>query len=457
MRKSLLSFLSSVLIINAYSQVNIIDTYLNGTPTKTIIASSSNGVLIPRDLDFHPSRDELWVVLKETENGGGKTALIKQPGKTGQTVLVQKDGNAWHFMSLPTGIAFSPNKGAPNNTFATSPGVFDANHNGGAPFTGPSLWSSNPLVYAQNPGAGLNGSHLDMLHESPYSMGICADVDNIFWVNDGYHNTVVRYDFKADHGPGAAYHGDGVVRQYTGLALVEDPTQHIVSHLILDKTTGWLYIADTGNKRIVRLNTTTGSKAGNLSGYETPMAEYSNYTGYSSNVFVTSTGATSSPSGIDFVGNRLIVSDYATGNILVYGLGGTTGTLLGTISTGAAGIMGVKINPTDGKIWYVNATTNQVVRLNPVSATGITEEEVVNDIQLYPNPASGSQVTFSGLSQTLTNIKIYNTVGQLVLETKANEGNSTIDISKLSRGTYIVQLYNAELNTNTTKKLIVIK
>jgi len=452
--KNLSLTVSLFITAGAFAQTpNIIDNYLVSSPTKTIVASSTSGVLIPRDLDFHPSKDELWVVLKETENGGGKTALIKKPGKTGQTVLIQKDLNSWHFMSLPTAIAFSPNKGAPDNTFATSPGVFDANHNGGAPFTGPSLWSSNPLIYAQDPGAGLNGSHIDMLHESPYSMGICADTNNIFWVNDGYHNTVVRYDFKADHGPGASYHGDGVIRQYSGLNLKEDPTWHIVSHLVLDKTTRWLYIADTGNKRIVRLNTSTGSKAGNLTPYEYPMAEYSNYTGFSTNVFV-STGLTE-PSGIDMIGNRLIVSDHSNGDILVYGLGGTTGTYLGKIQTGAAGIMGVKINPADGKIWYVNATTNQVVRLNPAVSTTINEE-IVSSIKLYPNPAT-NQIALSGLSETGSTINIVNTIGQVVINKTVNTDVISIDISSLSKGAYFVQVMNNETKAVEVKKLIVVK
>ncbi len=448
--KKLLLIMVCLLSLTAIAQTppNIIDAYLIGSPTKTVVANYSKGIVKPRDLDFHPTRDELWVVLMETEATGGKTALISKPGKTGQSVLIQKDGNAWHFMSLPTGIAFSS-----NGNFSTSPGVFDANHNGGAPFTGPSLWSSDPLIYAQYPGAGLNGSHLDMLHESPYSMGICSDTNNIFWVNDGYHNTVVRYDFKGDHGPGGAYHSDGIIRRYTGLGLVEDSLYFIPSHMILDKATGWLYIADTGNNRIVRLNTKTGTKAGNLSPYEAPMAEYSYYTGFSSNTYV-NTGL-AQPSGIDLVGNRLIVSDYATGEIIIYNKTGTTGVELGRIQTNASGIMGIKIGP-DGKIWYVDANNNEVVRLNPASATDISET-VIDNIQIYPNPASEDYITLSNLNQTNTIVKIYNTMGQLALETTVNVNESQINIASLKQGSYIVQLMDKKSTDITIKKLIVIK
>lgn len=98
----------------------------------TTIANTVNGILVPRDLDFHPDlrRFELWTILKEMEHNGGKTVTIHNAGKPNQTSEVKQDGNAWHFMSLPTAIAFSD-----NSNFATSPGVYDANHDGGAPFT----------------------------------------------------------------------------------------------------------------------------------------------------------------------------------------------------------------------------------------------------------------------------------------------------------------------------------
>ena len=162
---------------------NLIDGYVGITPLQTVIANSGDGILVPRDLDFHPtlSNYELWVILKSTEGNGGKTVKISNAGQGGQTELVQQDGNAYHFMSLPTGIAFSE-----NGNFSTSPGVYDANHGSGAPFTGPTLWSSDPAIYAQPSGG--NGSHLDMLHESPYSMGVAHESDNVFWVNDGNNN-----------------------------------------------------------------------------------------------------------------------------------------------------------------------------------------------------------------------------------------------------------------------------
>ena len=170
---------------------NYLNGYLNTPVTVEQVASSSNQLNSPTDLDFHPvlTNMELWVCNKGTENSGGSTVTLYNAGEAGQTSVYKQDGNAWHFMSLPTGMAFSQ-----NGNWANSPGVYDANHNGGAAFTGPSLWSSDMNTYAENAGAGTNGSHLDMLHVSPKSQGIAAETDNAFWlfVLVGFHDLVAK-------------------------------------------------------------------------------------------------------------------------------------------------------------------------------------------------------------------------------------------------------------------------
>ncbi len=333
----------------------LIDQYLLVTPVLTDIATSANGIAVPRDLDFHPDlrRYELWTILKETENTGGKTVTIHNAGKPNQTSQVKQDGNAWHFMSLPTGIAFSDNE-----NFATSPGVYDANHDGGMPFTGPALWSSDPLIYAQP--SGLNGSHYDMLHESPYSMGICHEKDNVFWVMDGNSGNVVRYDFGEPHVPGGSYHGDGIIWRYPDVTFVPHATHHIPSHCVLDKNTNQLYIVDLGSQLVLKMDITTGTPGSSLTPHEAT-AEYRNY---NNPVFSTAINSgLNQPCGIEVFKNRLLVSDYANGDILIYDITGSSTTYLGKVSTGAAGIMGIKVGP-DGKIWYVNASQNKVVRID---------------------------------------------------------------------------------------------
>ena len=164
--------------VNVYEATvipNILGDYLIGTPTYTTIATASDKLDKPTDLDFHPFRNqELWVINEESIQGGGTTLTISDASEPTQSIERKRDFNTWHFMSLPTGIAFGT-----NGNWANSPGVFDANHNG-TEFTGPTLWSSDMSIYAENAGPGTNGSSLDALYESPHSMGIAHHKDNSY-------------------------------------------------------------------------------------------------------------------------------------------------------------------------------------------------------------------------------------------------------------------------------------
>lgn len=328
------------------------------SPAYTEIASNSStgGKLsAPTDLDFHPTRsNELWVINEGTEATGGSTVMFSNAGLSNQSYDYRKDGNSWHFMSLPTSIAFGD-----NGNFATSTGVLDANHQGGK-YTGPTLWPGDLSIYAiigNPPTQQYNGSHLDMVHESPRSMGIANEEGNVYWVFDGYYGNICRYNFSGDHGPGQDYHGDGKVHRYKEVSVVRKPG--VPSHMILDKATGWLYICDAGNERIIRLDTKSGTKKKNLTPQE-PLAEYWEMQGAVWEVFADTN--LQKPCGIDIKGNRLFVSDNATGEIIAYNT--DTKSELARINTGNSGIMGIKIG-SDGKVWYVNYTQNKIFRVDP--------------------------------------------------------------------------------------------
>ena len=224
-------------------------------------------------------------------------------------------------MSVPTGIAFSD-----NGNFGSSAGVQDANHGGGT-FTGPTLWSSDPDIYAQPSGG--NGSHLDMLHGSPYSMGIASESENAFWVFDGWNNEIVRYDFVEDHGPGNDDHSDAIVRRYKDFTVLRDGD--IPSHLVLDQATDWLYIVDNGNDRVLRLDINSGINGGAIPEINEPLAEHSAVINTTWEVIIDS--GLDRPCGIEVIGNRLMVSDYATGEIIIYDMDNSF-VELGRIETG---------------------------------------------------------------------------------------------------------------------------
>lgn len=424
---------------------NYIDGYVSANWTNIVeIANSSDQVNTPTDLDFHPvlTNYELWVINKETESSGGSTVTIYNAGQQSQSSVYKQDGNAWHFMSLPTGMAFGL-----NGNWASSPGVYDANHNGGSAFTGPSLWSSDMSIYAQPSGG--NGSHLDMLHLSPYSQGIASEVDNVYWVFDGYTNDIVRYDFAEDHGPGNSFHGDAIVWRYSDDAVQKDPNDQIVSHLVLDENKQWLYVVDHGNNRVIRIDITTGSDMGGTPNYpmNEPIAEYKEITGYTQETVV-STGLTK-PAGIDVIGDRMVVSEYESGDIVIYDISAMPAVELERINTGLSSVQGLKIGP-DGRIWFVDYNTNGVYRIDAENVS-IEEEEIF--LNVYPNPSNGNiQLSSSALGDG--EIQVFDLQGKLVY-TQMYTGNTTTSINmNVESGMYILKL---QLNNgqSVTKKITI--
>ncbi|MBD3639178.1 MAG: T9SS type A sorting domain-containing protein [Crocinitomicaceae bacterium] len=424
---------------------NYIDGYVSANWTNIVeIANSSDQVNTPTDLDFHPvlTNYELWVINKETESSGGSTVTIYNAGQQSQSSVYKQDGNAWHFMSLPTGMAFGL-----NGNWASSPGVYDANHNGGSAFTGPSLWSSDMSIYAQPSGG--NGSHLDMLHLSPYSQGIASEVDNVYWVFDGYTNDIVRYDFAEDHGPGNSFHGDAIVWRYSDDAVQKDPNDQIVSHLVLDENKQWLYVVDHGNNRVIRIDITTGSDMGGTPNYpmNEPIAEYKEITGYTQETVV-STGLTK-PAGIDVIGDRMVVSEYESGDIVIYDISTMPAIELERINTGLSSVQGLKIGP-DGRIWFVDYNTNGVYRIDAENVS-VEEEEIF--LNVYPNPSNGNiQLSSSALGDG--EIQVFDLQGKLVY-TQMYTGNTTTSINmNVESGMYILKL---QLNNgqSVTKKITI--
>lgn len=415
----------------------IIDDIMNSAYTVTQVGNTDQELLVPRDLDFHPDleRNELWVINKDTPQSGGTTVKFTAVGAGGMQWLWQEDPNNWHFMALPTGIAFSR-----NGNFSTCPGIFDANQTGGTdPFTGPSLWSSDPAVYAQNLFGPL-GSHLDMLHVTPNSQGIAADQWNKFWVVDGFNGDIVMHDFRKDHGPGNSFHGNAIIRRYDEINITKDPNNHVVSHCALDKNTGWLYAADFGGQRIIRIDTRGGSVSGpgNYGPWET-YAEYSMVTGYADEV-VASTGLVQ-PAGIEVIGDRLLVSDHANGDIIVYDISTTPVVELGRIETNSPGIMGLTVGP-DGRIWFVNATTHQLMVVGQ-GAVAVVEHNAAS-WRVSPTITDGRiQLTGGNALPANMPVDITDVDGRIVLSTQASALRNGIDVSGLATGTYLVRIADA--------------
>lgn len=365
MKTTLLSLtvILSVLMHNTFSQ-NYIDKYLIDSLTYTTIGTSSNGLNQPRDLDFKPNTNELWVANNANSNGGSMVVFYNA-GRTDQSSQYKKDSHSSHFMMYPSAMAFSD-----IGEWAAVSEIKNTSSSSST-FMGPALWSSDTSIFAkvfQNNWVDPKplGSHLDMLHQSPFSMGIAHDTAKVYWVFDGYNSNICKYDFNIDHDPGHDDHSAGKIWRYVDVAASRVP--NVPSHMVMDKSTGWLYFVDGGTKMIKRLNTKTGNVTGNLTVPSTASEGLEGYWKVQNATLETFDTLTNQPCGIEFYNNRLLVSDYITGDIYVYNTSGTIPVKMGVISTGQAGIMGLKIG-TDGKIWFVNATQNKVVRIDPLPVT----------------------------------------------------------------------------------------
>ena len=385
--------------------------YFNGTNTFVEIASgASDGITTPVDLDFHPTRpNELWILNQGTANTGGNSTIITNPGESNQNNVFREDGNAWHFMALATAMEFGD-----NGDWATSQGILDANRNG-TNFTGPTLWPGDLSIYAMvgdPPTQTVNGSHLDMVHQSPYSMGIAHEIDNVYWVFDGFNNNIVRYDFQQPHYPGGFDHDDAIVRRYTDVQVEQKGT--LPAHMVIDDNSQLLFICDTDNNRILQVDISTGSFARNLSpANNETLAEYSEYENV---VWKEAITGLQDPIGIDISGNNyMIVSDNATSEIIVY----QTTTLTGVEANKAA----VKFS-----------------------------------FALFPNPTNGVvRIETTGLEdETVSTLNVLDITGRKVVERQINlTTNNTIDLSELPSGIYHVSLFDQK--NFFTQKLVLRK
>ncbi len=427
---------------------NIIADYLTFVEEYEVIGNSEDEIENPTDLDFHPILTEyqVWITNKGTEGSGGSTVTFWNAGQAGQSSEWKQDGNAWHFMSLPTGIAFSE-----NTNFATSPGVKDANHSGGT-FTGPTLWSSDMDIYAEPSGG--NGSHLDMLHQSPFSMGIAAWRDNAFFVFCDYHGYVHMYDFQQDHGPGNDDHADGKVWEYLDFD-IEMISDDLPSHLVFDKASNYLYTIDAGNGRIIRMDPESGEVTGTFPHANEPLAE-ANEIENTDWVEIVSEGLIE-PVGIDVIDDYMLVSDHATGEIIFYDITSVPAIELKRLQTERTGLMGIKIGP-DGMIWFVDQGEDELVRINITNTVGVHDHVLQNNVVVYPNPSNGIFIlNVNALYQNIEmKFTILNNLGEIIYDHVATGGNQQqIDISDYAAGTYTLKIISE--NGFATKKLVIVK
>lgn len=332
---------------SAYSPIGTGD----GSPGSvdwTAVLTDSDGLTDPRDLGFD-EQGRMWVANREDD----ATFIVNDPGTDAMTVERRVDGYAMHFMEEVTALSFDGagqfgSCGETRNTYNGSARPND--------FMGPVLWTTDLEIFANVNPIGL-GSHLDMLHESPNCVGVAWQEANIYWAFDGRNEDLVRYDFQADHGPGMDDHSDGIIQRVVDFSVLFVPDAP--GHLVYDPSTKVLYVADTGNGRVLWLDTTTGEQGRRLDVME-PGTRHNEWEGTDWGVLAEGFDA---PGGLALLDGRLYVGEWGTGVIHELDLEGVALRSLDT-GFGPESLHGIEPGP-DGRLWVTDNAGTTIWRIEP--------------------------------------------------------------------------------------------
>jgi hypothetical protein len=343
---------------NLVEPVELVEVY---TPQVKVPLSATS-------LAFNPTiTGELWVALRQFPSGktctldiddgcdalrGVMAVVTDATGADPQGVL-KEDGNSWHFMRRPTALAWGDDE-----LFATCGEARTDNFEDEAtPYAGPVLWSSDPEIFGVDPEPTQNGTHLDMLHETPYCMGIAHESANAFWAFNGDAGSLDRVDFHAPHPIGGEDHSDGEVHRYATGQLRRMP--EVPSQVVYDAERQLVYVADTGHGRVVSVDPSTA-----MPGTEMPVFEPLHDSGVMDGATVITligAGVLQAPSGLALAGDVLYALDNATSYIHSFARDGVAQRTFDT-ALPAGSLGGVVVGP-DGKLYLTDLLTGSVHRV----------------------------------------------------------------------------------------------
>lgn len=313
-----------------------------------IIATADDRLNEPRDVALNPMvPGQVWII----NTADNSTVVLHDAGLPEQTSERHNSFGSDHFLASPGGIAFSD-----HGFFATSQDTADITQlDTPANFMGPTLWVADFEIYD----AGHLG-HMDMLHNSPLGAGIAWERDNVYWVFDGYHSSLTRYDFVADHGPGNTDHSDGIIHRY-----VEGEVTRIdgaVSNMFYDQAESKLYVADTGNSRIAVLDTAAGVPGSGLApNYDG--CTMMRYEGAMTQTLInTIEFGFGRPTGLATHNNLIYIADWELSNLYAFTYAGE---LVDYLETGLPpySLNGITVDP-EGRIYFTDTLGNQLLRVS---------------------------------------------------------------------------------------------
>jgi DNA-binding beta-propeller fold protein YncE len=316
-----------------------------------VISTQADGLNAPTDLAFNPQvPDQLWV----TNHADHSMVIVQHMGTANQSSSKRAgtDDDGVHFLAKPAALAF----GAPGRLATAEDEDQITQPTTSGSFMGSTFWSSDVNVFD-----GGMASHYGMLHNSPLAVGIAWDHDNVFWVFDGTHRSLSRYDFHAGHPLGGTDHSNGEVARFVEGKVAR--VAGVMSHLKVDHDTHRLYVADTGNNRIAVLDTTTGTRGAAIFPNFDGDLQYEMIGATLSILVDGSAMGLQRPSGLALQKAALFVTDNASSRIYAFDLQGQPLDWLdlsGAVQPG--GLMGLTFDAA-GNIFLVDNIGNQVLEV----------------------------------------------------------------------------------------------
>jgi hypothetical protein len=322
-----------------------------------VIATAEHTLATPRDLAFNPeSPRELWVI----NYGDSSMTILRNAGADDQDFDNRAGPQHTHFMVHPSSLAFG-DPGTLASAHEEDQPTQGPEAQGGTPgdFMGPTLWQSGYDDFD-----GGHASHIDMLHNSPNAVGIAWETGNAYWVADGFHHSLTRYDFRTPHRPGGTDHSGAVVRRFVEgeVGYVEG----VSGHVEFDHELNRVYFADPGNHRIGSLDPAEGMPTVNISpNYDGSPSTQRRMMGVSSTtLFDGASVGMMAPSGLALAGRTLYVTDNGTSRIYAISLEGQVidwVDLSATVPPG--GLQGITLDA-EGRIYVVDSAGDRVIEVS---------------------------------------------------------------------------------------------
>jgi len=127
-------------------------------------------------------------------------------------------------------------------------------------------------------------------------------------------------------------------------------------------------------------------------------------------------------------------------------------------AVGTPGVQGVKIGP-DGKIWYVNKTTNHVKRIDyTLWAAGINDaENEISNVVAHPNPSSDLWQVRGNSNGESVSSTLFNMLGEIidtpVSRATGNKFEIKVNNENLAKGLYLLNI----ITKNSSKTIRLVK